>query len=89
MNISSLIVDARAESSAAVRSEIAQWPGLQVHAATPEGKLVVTVESATDSQTTDTFSALQALPGVLAVSMVYHQFEPEPEQEAFHGTDAS
>lgn len=82
MNISSLIVDARPSALAAVQREFSAWPGIDVHAATPEGKLIVTVETDNDTQTTDTFTRIQSMEGVLSVSMVYHQFEPEPRTEA-------
>jgi nitrate reductase NapD len=89
MNISSLIVDVRPESVPDVRRQLDAWPGIDVHAATPEGKLVVTIESDSDGQTAETFSQIGAIEGVMSVAMVYHQFEPEPEtdlqQEACHG----
>ena len=82
MNISSLIVNARPEAVAAVQHALDAWPGVQVHAATAGGKLIVTLETDSDDQTTATFARINALQGVMSVAMVYHQFEPEPEQEA-------
>ena len=43
----------------------------------PDGRLVVTVESATDHEASQTFQHIAAVPGVMSVSLVYHQFEPE------------
>lgn len=89
MNISSLIVDVRQASVGAVRSTLDGWPGVQVHVVTPEGKLIVTLETATDRETTDTFARMNALEGVMSVAMVYHQFEPEPKTENTDVTDAT
>ncbi len=82
MNISSLVVDARPEHLSGVCDALRAWSGVQIHARTPQGKLIVTVETLTDGQSTDTFERLRALEGVMSVALVYHQFEPEPQQEA-------
>jgi periplasmic nitrate reductase NapD len=89
MNLSSLIVDVRPPSLPSVRLALLDYPGVEVHAATPEGKLIVTVETEDDAATTETFARINALAGVMSVAMVYHQFEPEPEKEIPHGIDAT
>ena len=81
MNFSSLVVDAQPDRLNDVRAALQQWPGVEVQAAATHGKLVVTVETDSDAQTTDIFARINALEGVMAVAMVYHQYEPEPEQE--------
>jgi nitrate reductase NapD len=81
MNFSSLVVDASPGSVTAVSAALRQWPGVEVQAATQQGKLIVTVETDSDAQTTDLFARINALDGVMSVAMVYHQYEPEPEQE--------
>lgn len=89
MNISGLIVDVLPEHVAALRSELHRWPGVQVHASAPHGRLVVTVETETDTQTTDTFARIAAREGVLAVALAYHQIEPEPDMEVRDDADAT
>jgi periplasmic nitrate reductase NapD len=89
MNISSLIVDVRPEAMSAVRGALKTWPGVEIHAATSLGKLVVTVETETDAETTDTFARIGALDGVMSVALAYHQIEPEPEMEVRHDVDAT
>jgi nitrate reductase NapD len=89
MNISSLIVDVRPEAMSAVRELLKPWPGVEIHAATTLGKLVLTVETETDADTTDTFARISALDGVLSVALAYHQIEPEPELEVRHDADAT
>jgi nitrate reductase NapD len=81
MNISSLVVDVQPARAGAVQMALRQWPGVEIHAATPEGKLIVTLETDTDGQTTDTFTRIGAVEGVMSVALVYHQFEPDPDSE--------
>lgn len=82
MNISSLLVDAQPERLSDVRHALDQLPGVEVHAATDAGKLIVTLETDVDADTTELFGCIGAINGVMSVAMVYHQFEPDPEQEA-------
>lgn len=89
MNLSSLIVDSRPEAVAAVDAELRTWPCVQVHNHGTAGKLIVTIETDTDAQTTDIFGRIGALDGVMSVALVYHQFEPDPEMEVLHGSDAT
>jgi nitrate reductase NapD len=89
MDISSLIVDVKHNHVDAVRNTLGCWPGVQVHVATPEGKLIVTVETGTERETIDTFERIGAVEGVMSVAMVYHQYEPESETENTNVTDAT
>jgi nitrate reductase NapD len=81
MNLSSLVVDTQPNQVSAVCAALRQWPGVEVQIATEQGKLIVIVETSSDEQTTDIFARINALDGVMAVAMVYHQYESEPEQE--------
>lgn len=76
MNISSLIVDVRPERLAGVQGTLLAWPGIEIHAATPQGKLIVTVETDAEGSSADTFARIAAVDGVMSVAMVYHQIEP-------------
>jgi nitrate reductase NapD len=77
MNISSLIVDVRPERLAGVQAALLEWPGIEIHAATPHGKLILTVETEADGASADTFARIAAVEGVMSVAMVYHQVEQE------------
>ncbi len=77
MNISGVLVHARPEKVAAVRSRLAQIAGVEVHAATDDGKLIVTVEEESDRILADTVLSLRDVPGVLSASMVYHEYADE------------
>jgi len=81
MNVSSVIVHARDGQSAAVQTLLQQQAGIEIHAASPEGKLIVTIETESDSETITAYERLGQTQGVLSAAMVYHQFESEPDQE--------
>lgn len=81
MNVSSLIVNARDGHATVVQTLLAQQPGVEIHAASPEGKLIVTIETESDRETVDAFERIAKTEGVLSAAMVYHQIESEPDQE--------
>lgn len=82
MNISSIIVHAKPTELLSVRGNLEQIPGVEIHAATDDGKLVVTIETETDGQTASTFDRINVMDGVMSAAMVFHQFESDPEKEA-------
>lgn len=75
MNISGVIVHSRPEKVAAVQQQLNALPGVEIHAVGEDGRMVVTVEEASDRRMADTVNGLQDLEGVIAASMVYHHFE--------------
>ena len=81
MNVSSLIVNARDGYAAAVQALLTQQAGVEIHAASPEGKLIVTIETESDRETIAAYERIAKTDGVLSAAMVYHQIETEPDQE--------
>ena len=85
MNISSAVVRARPEKLERVQAQLRALPGVEVHAATGEGRIVVTVEDTDTGVAADTFIKLHDLEGVVSVSLVYQfsddQFQPEEATE--------
>jgi nitrate reductase NapD len=81
MNVSSLIINARDGQSAAVQALLTQHAGVEIHAASPEGKLIVTIETESDRETVAAYERIAKTDGVLSAAMVYHQIESEPDQE--------
>lgn len=78
-HISSAIIHARPEAAAELCRRIpALMPGLEVPAA-EGGKLVVTLETDSESEIVDRLNAISLMDGVLSVSLVYHHFEPPAE----------
>jgi nitrate reductase NapD len=82
MNISSILVNVRAEQIAQVQQALVTLNGVEVHAATEEGRLIVTIEAESDQAVANMFEVINHLPGVLSASMVYHQTESDPDEEA-------
>jgi nitrate reductase NapD len=82
MNITSIIVHAKPTELQSVRGNIEQIPGVEIHAATDDGKLVVTIESETDGETASTFDRINVMDGVMSAAMVFHQYESDPDKEA-------
>lgn len=81
MNISSAIVHARPGSLAVVQAGLAALAGVEVHAVSPEGKLIVTIETEDEGSNADTYQRIGQLDGVMSAAMVYHQTESEPDKE--------
>jgi len=87
MNISSVLVNARPEVLPQVQGKLLALSGVEVHAATDKGQLIVTIEADSDQADSDRaaadmFTTISRQPGVLSAALVYHQFEPDPDEEA-------
>lgn len=78
MNIAGVVVHARPEKLAGVETQLLTLPGVEVHATTDDGRMVVTVEDEAP-RLADTVMGLQDVDGVLSTSLIYHHFE-ESEQ---------
>lgn len=81
MNISSVIVIPKPERIEAVVAALNEVVGVDVAAVSPEGKIIVTIETDGDRETVETYEALGLLEGVMSATMVYHQKETDPEAE--------
>ena len=82
MNISSVLVHALPQALPEVRAALSALAGVEVHVVTDEGRLIVTIETDTLPASSELFTRINQQPGVLSPSMVYHQFEPDPDKEA-------
>lgn len=72
MNISGIVVQAHPENLAALQAQIAALAGAEVHAAQPDGRMVITVEDTPDAVPSETIMKVQLLPGVLGTAMIYN-----------------
>ena len=81
MNISSAIIHALPRDVALVQSGLAAIAGVEVHAISPEGKMIVTIETEDDGSNAATYQLIGQLDGVMSAAMVYHQTESEPDKE--------
>lgn len=79
MNISGIVVHTSPDKIDMIRTQLEKIPGVEVHAASAEGKMVVTIEKPDDREATDVFEEISRIPGILSTAMVYHHFEPGTE----------
>lgn len=81
MNISSAIVHVVPGRMEAAVAAMTAMPGVEIHARTPEGKVIVTIEGdGTDSAATR-YVELHDVPGVMSVAMVYQYCDDESDSE--------
>lgn len=83
LHITSAIVQVRPESVAATTAHLAALPGVEVHAAAPTGKIIVTLETANERAAIELLDAIRALPGTIDTAMVFHgvdQVAPNSEE---------
>jgi nitrate reductase NapD len=81
VDISSVIVCARPEDSKPLQEALETIAGVEVHTVAADGRMIVSIESASEKDTVANYEVISRLPGVMSVSMVYHQVESDPEQE--------
>ncbi len=74
MSISGILVHTQPERVEPVRQALSSLPGVEVHAATAEGKLVVTVEE-DDHEMGRAAMQFHTIEGVLSAAMIYHHCE--------------
>ena len=84
VHISSMVVHAMPDYLLDVRKNIEELPGAEIHAESPDGKLVVVLESQTQTYITDVIEKIACLDHVLSTALVYHQIE----QQADSATDS-
>lgn len=77
MNLSSIIIYARPHEQESLRTRLASLPGVEVHAAAPDGRLVATIECDDDAANARTYQAIERSEGVLSVALVYQYGEPD------------
>lgn len=82
LHISSLLVHVRPELLAAVKANLRQLEGLELHQESPQGKLVVVLETEHERHILARIEQINALPGVLNAALVYHELlEAEGDSE--------
>jgi nitrate reductase NapD len=80
IHISSMVVHASPDGLQAVKARIERLRGAEIHGESANGKLVVVLESDSQSHITDVIDKINGFEGVLGSALVYHQIEPlEPQ----------
>ncbi|MGE8502191.1 MAG: chaperone NapD [Pseudomonas sp.] len=82
VHIASLLIHIRPELLNAVKTNLRQLDGLELHQESPQGKLVVVLETTHERHILDRIDQINNLPGVLNAALVYHELlTPEGEPE--------
>lgn len=76
-NICGVVIHARLEKIESVEKHLVNSEGVEVHASSDAGKLVVTVESEDKYYVADMIDSFKDIDGVLTASMIY-QFCDQP-----------
>ena len=71
LHITSLVVHSTPKRAQSVSDAIVSIPGAKVHAASPSGKLIVTLEASTAGEMSSRVIGIQRTEGVLSAAMVY------------------
>ena len=75
VHISSMVVHASPDGLQAVKNNIGQLPGAEIHGASACGKLVIVLESDSQTHITDVIEKINNFQHVLSTALVYHQIE--------------
>ena len=75
MTICSLVVYAKPETTPAVEHSITEFEGTEVHAATKEGKIIVSLDHPDRTYCSQVIMDLNNIEGVISTSLVYEYFE--------------
>lgn len=78
-HVASFIAHALPEKTAALSDFITQQAGLEVHAVSPEGKVVFTAEGDSQKAIANQTDIIKQHGDVLTLSPIYHQFLDEQQ----------
>ena len=79
-HVASFVAHALAESLTEVKSAIAATEGAEIHAVSPEGKIVFTLEGLSQKSIGKKIDQLKYHTGLYNLSPVYHQFLTESQE---------
>ncbi len=80
VHISSLVVHVLPQHLESIKAQIEEFENAEVYGDSPEGKIVVVLETENQGFITDTIDAINNLPNVLSTVLIYHQIETDLEQ---------
>ncbi len=76
MNMCGVLVQTLPTRLEAVVKMLSGLDGVEVHHALKSGRIVITVEDTDGALSIDTLTRIHNLDGIIAATLVYHQFEP-------------
>lgn len=75
MNICGCLVHVAPRALDDARASIGAMEGVEIHAASDDGRLVVVVEDTPGARASDIIMSIHQVPGVLSLTLNYHHFE--------------
>ncbi len=79
-NLCGVLVHAQKGKQEQVKQLLTSQPGIEIHAITEDGRLVITLEDESRKQVAERIMKLHELEGVLSAAMIY-QFSDDIEAE--------
>lgn len=70
-NLCGVLLHARHKEMDAVKKQLEKQQGVEIHAVTDDGRLVITVEDESRKKVADRIMSFHRLDGVLSASMIY------------------
>ena len=80
VHISSLVVHVSPEHLVEIKAEIEKFGNAEIYGDSPEGKIIVVLETENQGFVTDTIEAINNIKNVLGTALVYHQIETELDE---------
>jgi len=75
IEICGVLIHAKPGFSTEVQTKLLTMPGVEVHEATDDNRLVVTVERVGEASLADSLSAFNSIPNVLSATLIYEHAE--------------
>jgi nitrate reductase NapD len=73
--VAGVLVHVPAQALDGVSRAIGALPDVRIHASSPQGKLVVTLEASSRDSVASTLARIEQMPGVLSARLVYEHAE--------------
>ena len=80
MHISSLVVHVSPEHLDEIKAQIEKFDNAEIYGSSPEGKIIVVLETENQGFVTDTIEEINNITNVLGTALVYHQIETELDE---------
>jgi len=75
IEICGVLIHAKPGFSEGVQAALLTMPGVEVHEATDDNRLIVTVERVGEASLADSLSAFNSIPNVLSATLIYEHAE--------------
>lgn len=76
MNVCGVLVHAMPEKIGGVIGALESLEGVEVHGTAEGARIIVTIEDTGSIMAIDQLAKINRVDGIVAASLVYHQFEP-------------